>query len=357
MANAESNITVTDTKARPDIQVVTAENFQEYVNAELGELQAIAAPAVPAPGEPDIDPDAPKESEDGQPTAATETKTDGEPAPTTETKAEPKEGDIDGSKVYFEGKWVHKHDFKYRVHVKAQEKVAEAAEKATKAADDAKAAKAQRDAAERTAAELKAKYEPPVPDEVGPEPHPGQFSDVEEYGKALKDWTADNTRREDAKAAQAAKRDADQKQVVDNFMKRQTDFKTAQPDYEEVLGASEVKVSDQMREAIVDSDVGPQILYHLAKNPEVAEKLGKMTVSGMLREVGKLEAKLSGGAASPTAKSEPKAATVAEISKAPAPISPLKGGGGVPSVKLDAEGNFYGSYEEYKAMRKSGKIK
>ena len=77
----------------------------------------------------------------------------------------------------------------------------------------------------------------------------------------------------------------------------------------------------------------------------------------MLRELGRLEAKLMGSAVSPPAKSQEKASTVAEISRAPSPISPLRGANAPIATKIDAKGEFYGTYEEYKAARKAGKIK
>lgn len=231
----------------------------------------------------------------------------------------------------------------------------QAEEKAEKASAELKAAREAREAAERRANELAAKYEPPKPDEIGPEPVPEQFTDVGEYAKALKDYTADKTRRDDARAASEKAAAEERQRVADSFIKRQADFKDATPDYSEVLSNSDVKVSEEIRDAIVESDVGPQILYHLAKNPDVGESLGKMSIARALRELGKIEAKLSGDPA-PDRANKP-AASVAEISKTPAPISPLKGTSAIAATKVDTNGNFYGTYEEYKKLRAAGKIK
>jgi hypothetical protein len=132
------------------------------------------------------------------------------------------------------------------------------------------------------------------------------------------------------------------------------------PDYDDTIKNSDVKVSDQVRDAILDSDVGPQILYHIAKNRDVAVKIGEMTVTRALKEIGRLEAQLGGdnkGGEKKEAKETPKTA-LAEISKAPAPISPLKGAG-APVVQLSGSDEVPKNmtYEDWKALRKAGKIK
>jgi len=41
-------------------------------------------------------------------------------------------------------------------------------------------------------------------------------------------------------------------------------------------------VSNEVRDAIFESEVGPRILYHLAENPEIAEQLQGMTLTKAL---------------------------------------------------------------------------
>jgi hypothetical protein len=56
-----------------------------------------------------------------------------------------------------------------------------------------------------------------------------------------------------------------------------------------------------MAEVIQESDVGPQLAYHLAKNRAVAEQLAKLPERAMAREIGRLEAKLLTPAPRPVA--------------------------------------------------------
>ncbi len=59
-----------------------------------------------------------------------------------------------------------------------------------------------RESAEKERDELRLKLNPPPPEDLGPEPKPDQFSDTSEYAKALKDWTAETTRRDLSKESQ-----------------------------------------------------------------------------------------------------------------------------------------------------------
>lgn len=230
-----------------------------------------------------------------------------------------------------------------------------AEEKATAAEAKAKSEREAREAAENERNALKAKYEP-VKTDPDPEPQPGQFADVGEYAKALKEWTADNTRREDAKKAQDERTAKERESIGKAWSERQAAYKAANPEYEKTISESSVKVSDVVRDAIVESEAGPQILEHLAKNPDVADKIGQMTVGRALKEIGKLEAKLGGEVRDQKdAKAEVRNA-VAEISKAPAPITPLRGAN-APATTLRGTDEFHGTFEEYKAKRAAGKIR
>lgn len=202
-------------------------------------------------------------------------------------------------------------------------------------------------------AALKAKYE--APKEPDPRPTKDAFKEESEYEKALEDWITDKANRErDAKEAQSRLATAWNQRVKATEIKH--------PDYQQVLNAADFKISDQMRDAIVESEAGPELQYYFAQNPEEATRFGQMTVRGMLIAMGKLEAKL---ASEPEQKKnevvetkvEPKVevkpvTTVTEISKAPAPETPLKGANA--PVEVDPEKL---DYQAWKAQRKAGKIR
>jgi hypothetical protein len=339
MAEAVAEVPATTQPPARTNTVVTQENMHEWVDQQLGLT----------PGD--------KDGVDGGQSTDTIKGASGDEVTAAQKeldalKPAPKEGDKEGSKVYFNGKWVDKHNFDYRLHVKTQEK--------TKEIEDAKTAtearlKSERDRAEaaiREAAELRAKYEPAKTDELGPEPQPEQFANPTEYGKALKDWTADATRREEAQKVRQAEHSKAWNQRTEEARKEIADFDAV------IKEGANILLSPPVTEAVLDSEVGPKILHHLAKNPEVADALNKMPAGRAQREIGKLEASFVADKSKPAAADPAKpAATVAEVSRAPAPISPIKGGAGVVTLKGSDPVPSNWTYEDYKAARASGKIK
>lgn len=215
-----------------------------------------------------------------------------------------------------------------------------------KAADEA----AKREAAEAKARELELKYNPPKTP-AGEKPKPEQYKTIEEYAEALETHTkaeAEKAVREEFKTKEQEKSENER---VARFKERFEEGKKSIPAYDEVMAKTDVKVSNELRAAIEDSDNPAALLHYLATEEGEAARLHGLTVGGMLREVGKLEVKL----AKPAAKSEGDT-TLAEISKAPRPISTLKGGN-AGNVVVDAKSDVQLPYAEYKAKRAAGLIK
>ena len=182
---------------------------------------------------------------------------------------------------------------------------------------------------------------------VDQEPQPSQFNDAFEYAKALAEYTADKRiaemKQEEAKAKEAAER----QKIIDQWTQKVQKAKADLPDFDDIVASSEVVVNDDIRDAILESDVGPQILYHLAENDEVAKKIAGLSPKQALREIGKLEARFE--------KAEQPTQSVAK-SKAPAPISPIRSSGKA-DLPISANGEFHGSYQAWKEARKAGRIR
>ena len=138
---------------------------------------------------------------------------------------------------------------------------------------------------------------------------------------------------------------------METWSNRVNDFRAKTPDFDDLVGSADVVVSNEVRDAIFESEVGPQLLYHLAENPDIAKKLQGLSPISALRMIGKLEAKFE---EAPT--SNPKE-TVAKTSKAPPPISPIKAAANGPVTELDDNRQFHGSYQAWKAARLAGRIR
>lgn len=203
--------------------------------------------------------------------------------------------------------------------------------------------------------EMEAKLTPAKPQEpveADPKPKPEQFSDMFEYAEALSEWTADKRIREEKVKEAAQRAEQERQQLLNTWASRVQDFRAKTPDFDDMVGSADVVVSNEVRDAIFESDVGPQILYHLAENPDVAKKLSGLSPISALRMIGKLEAKLE-----TPAPSEAKQETAVKTSKAPPPINPIRATSGGPVTDLDANRQFHGSYQAWKAARLAGRIK
>jgi len=210
----------------------------------------------------------------------------------------------------------------------------------------------EREAREALEARLKALEQQANPQQIreaNEKPTPAQFSDAFEYAEALAEWSAEqaivNLKKEESEKQAQAERE----KVIKSWNAKLEAAKAELPDYEDMVASSDVVVGDHIRDAILESDVGPKILYHLAENPEIAEKLSSLSTASALREIGKLEARFE--------KVEAPAAKAVSVSKAPAPIAPLKAKGSALDVNIDSKGEFHGTFQAWKAARLAGKIR
>lgn len=95
------------------------------------------------------------------------------------------------------------------------------------------------------------------------------------------------------------------------WSERISTYRQATPDYDKVIAAAaDLAVAPYVADALKDSDNGPALLYHMAKNPEVADRLNSMTPVRAAMEIGRLEATLD-------------AKPVKSPSNAPPPITPI----------------------------------
>lgn len=192
----------------------------------------------------------------------------------------------------------------------------------------------QRHEAEREAAYWRQRAEPPAPaPAVATKPTPDKFNDYADYVEALTEWKAEQKVTEalskrDQQQAEQAQQTAQQAKAQ-TFAERQQATRAAITDYDEVMSAAaDVRIAPHVHEVLLESEQGPAIAYHLAKNPDEAERLSAMSPLAAARELGRLEASLAKSAPPQGAAPAPK-----PVSKAPAPIKPL--GAGATSTNTD----------------------
>jgi hypothetical protein len=222
----------------------------------------------------------------------------------------------------------------------------------TKQREQAKAeAQAERQRSETLEARLRVLEQQAVPQKVQnieDEPQPGQFTDAFEYAKALAQHSTELAFRErDQQEANKRANEENQKNLQ-LWSAKLEKAKVYLTDWEDVVTGTNVNVSNDIRDSIMESDVGPRILYHLCENLEFAKQLAAMPDRKALVEIGKLEKLYE--------KNDAKPETVVK-SKAPVPIKPLRAGNGQADIPINSSGEFHGTYQAWKEARKAGKIR
>jgi hypothetical protein len=215
------------------------------------------------------------------------------------------------------------------------------------AREEARREREARENLEAKVRDLEAKFQPKAEPVAETEPLPEQFSDMYEYAKALTDYRVEQRLSEEKQKEVQAKVAAEHSKLIDAWGQRVKAAKAEMPDFDDMISSTDVTVSNEVRDAIFESDVGPRILYHLAENPDFAVKLQGMTLTAALRAIGRLEAQYEKTDAKP----------VVGKSKAPAPINPIRSAANGRDVNLTSDGQFHGSYQAWRAARLAGKIR
>jgi hypothetical protein len=150
------------------------------------------------------------------------------------------------------------------------------------------------------------------------EPKRGDFESYEDYIRALGRYEATQVLTKAQQEARTKQQQAEserhagelQKLAATRIAAGQKEFADFDAVINEAVADGLIKPGSELHLAIIESDIGHKVAYHLAKNPDEAERIAELSPRSMAREIGKLEAKL---AAAPAPKPKP------------APIDPLGG--------------------------------
>lgn len=143
-------------------------------------------------------------------------------------------------------------------------------------------------------------------------PDPNKYDDPDEYSS---DLAAYKVRTSEVRDIQESAKDADTRAtqvMAQAYQERLMDFAAETPDFHQVAGNPALPITEIMGREIMDSEFGPQVQYFLGKNPREAARIAQMTANQQIREIGRIEARVS----SPAPK---------RITQAPEPIKPVAG--------------------------------
>ena len=148
-------------------------------------------------------------------------------------------------------------------------------------------------------------------------PKGDDFDTHTEFVEALTDWRIE---QRDTKKANES-RDSQLKSEHETLTKSHTDkvneFKKDHDDFEEVMEeVADFAVSATIEHVILSSDVGPAIMYELAKDKKELERINKLSPLFAARELGKIEARVQRS-------SDSDEKLEIKTTKTPAPIKPV----------------------------------
>lgn len=322
--------TTTQTTATPELGELA---FSDYVmvrrkEKSLSDIQAPAAPAAKAEQKESTE-SAPEETEADEEEKAKSKDAEAEEADESEEDAKDDEGEKPAAKK--------KGGFQRRIEKLIRERETE---------------RKQREALEARLAELERSAGTGKPGdkidakktEAPGKPKAEDFESHADWVEAVADWKAEQKLKERDAQNEQAKFQAEREAKAKAFDERQRAFAKATKDYNEVVEG--VVYPPAALDAIVKSEIGPQLAYELAQDADELARLSALEWSDCAREMGKLEAKLQLRTASEaTKKLETK-----KLTQAPKPIEPVGQGKGTPIAKSVYDPNL--SFSEYEKLRR-----
>jgi hypothetical protein len=171
------------------------------------------------------------------------------------------------------------------------------------------------------------------------------FESLEDYLEAGADWKLESKLAlvEAKKTEETLKSEYQKKQTT--YQEKLTSVKKELEDFDDVIqdfiaDHGDIKFSAALNELIMESDVGPKVIYQLAKDKALLDRINSMSPLTAAKEFGKLEETLT----------KPKAKIEVKRTNAPPPISPLGSSKGtVKKTIYDADKM---TQSEYEALRR-----
>lgn len=170
-----------------------------------------------------------------------------------------------------------------------------------------------------------------VPTQQSGRPARDQFTNDEDYVDALTTWKVDQKL---GSVKQELAHQQSQSRTQTEWVSKINQARTDYSDYDTVMeDAQDIPIDPSVAEAIQSSDLGGDIAYYLAKNPEEAIRINSLSPIAAAREIGRIESYVE---------YEKTHKKVAPVSKAPSPIKPVRSstGSGTKSFEDMSPGEY-----------------
>lgn len=131
-------------------------------------------------------------------------------------------------------------------------------------------------------------------------PREDQFEDYQDFEQARIEYAVEQR-------LQTAREIEQRTAVHRSYEERAAKLRETADDYDTVVNDPTLKITTVMAEVIRESDVGPQVAYHLGTNRAEAERIASLPPHRQAAELGKLEVRLTQPAKTPSNKPNPPA--------------------------------------------------
>lgn len=162
---------------------------------------------------------------------------------------------------------------------------------------------------------------------------PLDFDSEADYTRAIVNEAINQSRQSNAEDQIRIAAEKAHKASLGLFRDRVDDARGRIDDYDEVTRASRAPTSPEIEDAIINSDIGPEMHYHLCKNENLAAEIASLPPAQAYMRLGQIEGRLSAG--------KPK-----KISSAPKPVPTVTGKSAVAQKRPEDM-----SFAEYKKHR------
>ena len=116
--------------------------------------------------------------------------------------------------------------------------------------------------------------------------------DEAKHSQAVIEYTRAEARREAVAVLKAERDRQDAERRQQTWKQKADEFSKVQPDFNELVSDPTLPITAEMTQAVLDSEIGPELAYHLARNREVAEQVSRMSGTALALALGRIEGRL-----------------------------------------------------------------
>lgn len=187
----------------------------------------------------------------------------------------------------------------------------------------------------------------PVEAKIPGEPDPNDFETQADYVRALTKFEL----KVEREAKEALEKQAELKTRAEKtqkeFFSKLESFKEENSDFDDLVDSVEdVKAPYWVIDEFRESEIGPALMYELAKNRDEYERICQLDHKAAVRAIGRLEEKI-------ISRSAAKETPTKKQTSAPAPLSPVKGKSGEGRKSLSDPNLTQAEYEALRAKQRS----